>query len=308
MSIGVKRNYDDGFRRGKEKKMKHGIFYAYWEQEWEADYIYYVEKAAKLGFDILEIGAKPLPDYTESEVEALRKAADEHGITLTCGYGPSPDRNIGSADPAVKENGLKWYESLFAVMQKLDIQFLGGAIYAYWPVDYSQEVDKARDWANSVQGMKELAQIAKRYGVVLGMEVLNRFEGYLLNTAEEAVAFVKEIGMDNVKIHLDTFHMSIEEESIGRAIRTAGKYLGHLHTGERNRMVPGKGCVPWKEIGEALAEIGYDGNVVMEPFVRMGGTVGSDIKIWHDRSKGADEAQLDTDAKNALEFQRYMLG
>ena len=72
-------------------------------------------------------------------------------------------------------------------------------------------------------------------------------------------------------------------------------------------MVPGKCRTPWREIGDALREIEYDGTVVMEPFVRMGGQVGSDIKVWRDISKGADEEQLDEDARRAVEFQRYML-
>ena len=89
--------------------------------------------------------------------------------------------------------------------------------------------------------MQDIAPIAKQYDINLGMEVLNRFENHILNTAEEGVAFVKEVGMDNVKVMLDTFHMNIEESSIGDAIRTAGSLLGHFHTGECNRMVPGKG-------------------------------------------------------------------
>lgn len=104
-----------------------------------------------------------------------------------------------------------------------------------------------------------------------------------------------------------SWHMNIEEVSIGDAIRHAGNLLGHLHTGECNRMVPGKGRMPWREIGDALQDIKYDGNVVMEPFVRMGGQVGSDIKIWRDISRGASEAELDADAKRSVEFQRYML-
>jgi len=106
---------------------------------------------------------------------------------------------------------------------------------------------------------------------------------------------------------LDTFHMNIEEDSIGGAIRTAGPLLGHFHTGECNRRVPGKGRTPWREIRDALHDIGYDGTVVMEPFVRMGGTVGSDIKIWRDMSKGATEVELDRDAHDSVNFLRYML-
>ena len=122
------------------------------------------------------------------------------------------------------------------------------------------------------------------------------------------MAFVEEVGKPNVKVMLDTFHMNIEEDSFGAAIRTAGRHLGHFHIGENNRRVPGKGVIPWKEIAEALRDIGYQGSIVMEPFVRSGGTIGNDIKVWRDLSNGATEAELDEDARAALTFCRYVLG
>ena len=286
--------------------MKHGIYYAYWEKEWAADYLYYVDKVARLGFDFLEVGAKPLPDYTPDQIKALRDCAKNNGISLTAGYGPAFHHNMGSSDPKIRKGALEWYKRLFDVMAQLDIHWVGGALYSYWPVDFSK-VNKEEDWKYSVEGMQILAPVAKQYDINLGMEVLNRFESHILNVADEGVAFVKEVNEDNVKVMLDTFHMNIEEDSIGKAIRTAGDLLGHFHTGECNRKVPGKGRTPWKEIGEALKDIGYDGTVAMEPFVQMGGQVGADIKVWHDISKGASEEELDRDAKDALIFQRYML-
>ena len=92
-----------------------------------------------------------------------------------------------------------------------------------------------------IEGIAGIADFANDLGINLCMEVLNRFENHVLNTAAEGVAFVKEVGKPNVKVMLDTFHMNIEEDSIGGAIRTAGSLLGHLHTGECNRRVPGKG-------------------------------------------------------------------
>ncbi len=286
--------------------MRHGIYYAYWEDQWAADYKKYVVKTAKLGFDILEIGAAPLPDYSNEEINELKKCVKDNGMILTGGYGPTFNHNMGSSDAAIREEALTWYKRLFEVMEALDMKKLGGALYSYWPVDYST-ANKESDWNYSVEGMQILAPIAKKYGITLGMEVLNRFESHILNTSEEGVQFVKEVGEDNVKVMLDTFHMNIEECSIGDAIRYAGDYLGHLHTGECNRMVPGRGRTPWREIGDALREIQYQGDVIMEPFVKMGGQVGADIKIWRDISKGASEEALDQDAKQALEFQRYML-
>ncbi|MGE5606759.1 MAG: sugar phosphate isomerase/epimerase family protein [Bacteroidota bacterium] len=287
--------------------MKYGIYYAYWEQEWEADYKYYIEKAARLGFDILEIAASPLPEYSDKQLADLKACAADNGIILTVGHGPNPGQNLSSSDPKVRANAKAFFTDLLKRLYKMDIRIIGGALYSYWPVDYTQPIDKQGDWARSVESVHEIAGIAEDCGVNFCLEVLNRFENYLLNTAEEGVRFVKQVGHPNVKVMLDTFHMNIEEDSIGGAIRTAGAYLGHFHTGECNRRVPGKGRVPWREIGEALHDIGYQGGVVMEPFVRMGGTVGSNIKVWRDISCGADENKLDRDAQEALDFSRYML-
>ena len=178
--------------------MKHGIYYAYWEKEWAADYTYYVDKVARLGFDILEVGAAPLPDYTKDQIRALRDCAKANNIELTAGYGPTYDHNLGSADPAIRKNAKEWFTRLFDVMAQLDIHLIGGALYSYWPLDFSQGVDKEGDWKRSVEAMQDIAPVAKQYDITLGMEVLNRFENHILNTAEEGVAFVKEVGMDNV--------------------------------------------------------------------------------------------------------------
>lgn len=287
--------------------MRHGIYYAYWEDQWQAQYSYYIEKVARLGFDILELAASPFPNYNLDDVRKLRRLAANCKIELTMGHGPSAKQNIGAADPEVRKYALAFYTDLFHKMEMLDCHILGGGIYAYWPVDYTKPVDKQADWRRAVEGIKTLAPIARDCGITLCLEVLNRFEGYLLNTAKEGVQFAEQVGEENVAVMLDTFHMNIEEEDIGNAIRTAGKRLGHFHTGECNRMVPGKGRMPWREIGNALREIDYDKAVVMEPFVRMGGKVGEDIKIWREIVDDVSEARLDADARQALLFQRYML-
>lgn len=293
--------------------IQHGIYYAYWEREWSGDYLRYIEKAADLGFDILEIAAGPLPDYTEGQLSDLRECAQAHDIRLTVGYGPAPENNIASSDPKVREHAFGFYKDLFQRMEKIGATLIGGAIYSCWPIDYSRPVDKKGDWERGVEGIARLGKIGMDYGIeTIGMEVLNRFENHVLNTAKEGVSFVRSVrqlepAAVNVKVMLDTFHMNIEEQSIGNAIRTAGELLGHFHTGECNRMVPGQGRTPWREIRDALKDVGYDGTVVMEPFVIPGGTVGKDIRVWRDLVEDTSEAALDRDAKEALRFQRYML-
>lgn len=238
--------------------MQHGIYYAYWEHEWSGNYVEYIKKAARLGFDVLEIAAGPLPAYSDTQLLELRDVAEEYGIRLTVGYGPAPANNIASPDAGVRAHALSFYTDLFKRMEKIHATLLGGALYSCWPIDYTKPVDKKGDWGRGIEGMAKLGKIAAQCGInTLGMECLNRFENHVLNTAKEGVDFVKSVHeleseAVSVKVMLDTFHMNIEEQSIGEAIRTAGPLLGHFHTGECNRMVPGEGRIPWREIHDAL--------------------------------------------------------
>lgn len=288
--------------------MKYGIYFAYWEQEWGANQKQYIEKVKKLGFDVLEISCAMLKKISREELQEIRKRAEDAGIILTAGYGPAASENLASPDPDVVKNAIAFYTDILKKLEALNIHTLGGGVYSYWPVDYTKPIDKAGDWARSVENVRKVGKIAGECGVDYCLEVLNRFEGYLLNTCEECRKFVEEVDVDTVKIMLDTFHMNIEEDSMVEAILLAGEKLGHFHVGENNRRLPGKGGFPWYEIGMALRAIGYEKNVVMEPFVRSGGGVGSDIKVWRDLSRGASMEQLDEDARNSVNYLRYVFG
>ena len=284
--------------------MKYGIYYAYWEKEWGGDFIPYIKKVKALGFDILEVACGDFHNQSDAFFHALRDAAKANQIILTGGYGPRAEHNLASADPATVKNALAFYRDIFRKMDIADIRSIGGALYSYWPVDFSKDLDKAGDFERSVAGMQKLADMAADYGITLNMEVLNRFEGYLLNEAKEGLDYIHAVDRPNVKLMLDTFHMNIEEDSITDAIRLAGKYLGHLHVGEANRKPPREGRMPWKEIARALHDINYTGAVVMEPFVTMGGQVGKDIHIWRDISQGASQHELDTAVQESVIFLR----
>lgn len=290
--------------------MKYGIYFAYWTKEWFADYKKYMDKISGLGFDVMEISCAALRDvYTSKEqLIDLREYAKEKNLTLTAGYGPTKAENLCSEDPEAVKRAMSFFRDLLPKLQLMDIKILGGGLYSYWPVDFTLNNDKEGDRARAVKNLKELSKTAEECDVTLGMEVLNRYEGYILNTCEEAIDFVDEIGSSHVKIMLDTFHMNIEEDNIAAAIRKAGKRLGHLHLGEQNRMVPGKGSLPWNEIGQALRDIDYKGAAVMEPFVMKGGTIGSEIKVWRDLLDDTSEERLDADAKASLNYVRHVFG
>jgi D-psicose/D-tagatose/L-ribulose 3-epimerase len=283
--------------------VKIGTYFAYWAQEWKVDYFRYIEKAKKAGFDVLEISSGIL-SLSDAELEALKKAAKDAGLILTACLGITKDMDVSSADEATRRKGIDYLKQLFVAMDKADIRKIGGIIYAYWPCDYSQPVDKPAVRARSIESVREMADDAARYGIELEMEVVNRFEHFLINDAKEAVQYVKDVDRPNVKVMLDCFHMNIEEDNMGDAIRYAGEHLGHFHIGETNRKVPGKGHMPWDEMGQALRDINYQGYVVMEPFVKMGGGVGSDIKVWRDLSDNADEEKMDKEIAESVKFLR----
>ncbi len=282
--------------------MKFGTYYQYWEQDYVADYTKYCRKVAELGFDVLEVAASGLLNMTDEQLDELAITAKELGIELTSSLGLPAEYNIASSDETIRQQGMEFLKAIIVALNRIGATKIGGIIYTCWPVDYSKPVDKEKDLQISINSIREIADFALPYGVTLMIEVVNRFEQYLINDAAEGVAYVKAVGKENVKVELDTFHMNIEEDDMGDAIRNTGEYLGHLHVGECNRKVPGKGHMPWADIAQGLKDIGYDGCVVMEPFVRMGGPVGRDIKVYRDLSGGADEAKLDADIKESLAF------
>ena len=283
--------------------MKYGTLYAYWTHEWTGDYKYFAKKVADIGFDILEVSAGDLLDMSDSELVELKALCNSLGIKITSNIGPAKKYDVASKDPEVRAAGVKFLSDIMKKMDILDSRSIVGVMYTYWPNDFS-DLDKDALWAHGVESVKKLGDVAGNLGIDFCLEVVNRFETITLNTAEEGVQFCRDVDKPAVKLLLDTFHMNIEEDSMGGAIRTAGKYLGHVHVGEANRKLPGMGRLPWDEMGEALREIGFDGNVVMEPFMTMGGKVGSDIKVWRDLSNGASPEQMDENIRTSLNFLR----
>lgn len=286
---------------------KIGIYFAYWEKCWKADYAKYVRKASGLGFDVLEVEASALLDMSFDEKRILARLAKDNGVELTFCIGLPSMYDIASDDESVRKNGIEFVKRLLEAIYVTEGDMLGGILYSCWPkVDESYD-NKMRLWENSVRSVREVSQTARDYGITYCLEVVNRFEQLLLNTVKEGMEFVDQVGSPNVKLLLDTFHMNIEEDYIGGSITSAKGYIGHFHIGECNRKPPGTGHMPWDEIFGAIKKIGYEGRIVMEPFIKPGGEVGRDIRVFRDLGEGCDEEEMDGMVVNALEFVRRKL-
>lgn len=285
-----------------------GIYYAFWEREWEADYIHYIKKASKIGFDVLELAAGSIGDMTKARRLDIAKAAKDEGIELTYCIGLPKEYDMANEDDAVRANAVEYVKKLLGCVGEMGGKVLGGILYGCWPAVMNQPLtDKTAWWDRSVNSVRKAAQTAADEGVLYCLEVVNRFEQFLINTAQEGRRFVDEVGSGQVKLLLDAFHMNIEEDFIGDALRQSAGYIGHFHIGEANRKVPGRGHMPWDEVVQGLKDAGYTGRIVMEPFIKMGGAVGRDIKVWHDLSDNGDEAYMDNEASFALNFMRSKL-
>lgn len=273
--------------------MKFGTGYAYWGTEWKCDYAAVTRKAAKIGFDVLEIGADHLYHMSDNEISELKALGRAEGVEFTTNSGPSKENDLASENPEVRRHGLEYFKKVLCNMDKLGSKSLVGAIYSFWPTDFAC-TDKESAWKRSIACLKELSRTAEELGIECALEVLNRNETYILTDCAEAIEYVGEVGSPNINILLDTYHMNIEEDNMYDAIRKAGNLLGHLHVGECNRKLPGmNNSIDWPEIGKALCDINYEKAVVMEPFLLTGGSVGFDVRVWRDLSGGATEEQLD---------------
>ena len=151
----------------------------------------------------------------------------------------------------------------------------------------------ADEWKWGVESMCQVAEHAGKVKVTLGIEYLNRFECYLLNTAADGARFVRDVGHPRCKMMYDTFHSNIEEKSTPAAIRALKDCLGHVHISENDRSTPGQGNIRWAENFDTLHEIGYDNLIVIEAFGLALDKIVAATKIW--RRMYQSERQLATD-------------
>ena len=285
---------------------KFGIFMNFWENEWMADHVKYIKKAKDIGFDILEFHAQPLLEMSKSRMDEIKDAAKEYDIELTYSLGLDKKYDISSCDESVRLGGIKYLSEIMDKVHYMGGKIISGVSYAGWGVP-AGEFTREKLFENSILSMKELVKKAEEYDITYAVEAVNRFEGVVLNTAEQAVEYLNAVGSKNIGILLDTYHMNIEENNIGDAIRLAGDKLVGFHTGENNRTAPGRGHLDWDEIFGALADINYQGRIVSEPFVMAGGQVGRDIFVWRDLVSDKSEASIDKEAKFLLDFEKSMI-
>jgi D-psicose/D-tagatose/L-ribulose 3-epimerase len=243
---------------------KFGVDSLIWTEEFTAGDLHLIDKARKLGFDVIDINISHPERFP---VKQVRKKIREVGIEAVTTFGLSEEANVISRKKATRKKGVETIKRVIDINNEIGSPILGGVFYATWGYLTGKPPTES-EWEWSVECMQEAALYAKKNSpLILATEVLNRFESHFLNTAADAVRYCKEVGTGNVKVHLDTFHMIREETSFKGAVETCGKkYLCYMHVCENNRGIPGTGLVPWKELFTALQKIKYAGPLTIESF------------------------------------------
>ncbi len=250
-----------------------------------------VDKVRDMGFDLLEVA---IEDPALVDVAALRKAAQAAGIgIIVCGaYGP--DRNLSSADPAIRKNAdnyLKW--SIEAAVE-LESPVIAGPMYsAVGKERLETAAEREAEWARAVEGLQKWGAYAEQHGIRLAFEPLNRFENDMINIIDQGLRLINDVGSPAVGLHLDTFHQHLEEKDTPAAIRRAGKHVFHVHACENDRGVPGTGQVNWTGVAAALKDIRYDGPVVIESFTPEVKSIARAVCIWREIAPSQDRLAAD---------------
>ncbi|CCV07180.1 Xylose isomerase domain protein TIM barrel [Mesorhizobium metallidurans STM 2683] len=238
-----------------------------------------VARTSESGFDLLELSLHDLDRLDVAHAKGLLLNA---GLHVACSRGLAFDADVSNEDTAVVERGAQLLKASLDATAGLGGRVLTGALYSALG-KYGYPVS-ARGRANAVSVLRDLAKAASAVDVVLGLEVCNRYETNVVNTARQALELADDIGADNIMIHLDTYHMNIEEDDLVRPLHLVGDRLGYVHIGENHRGLLGSGHIDFTGFFHALDDIGYHGPITFESFSSavVAPGLSHDLAIWRD--------------------------
>jgi D-psicose/D-tagatose/L-ribulose 3-epimerase len=271
-----------------------------WTSPFTDDSADLVSRASGMGFDAFEIAVEDPAHFKGARLEA---ALRETGLQpIVCGaFGPS--RDLTHEDAKFRRESLRYIADVLKLCERWGVRVFAGPMYSAVGKRRQISADqKRREWDLAVAGLAEAGRMASDSGVVLAIEPLNRFETDLINTSAQVVRLVDEVGIPAVQVHLDTFHMTIEEDSIVDAIKHAGPRLAHFHACENNRGTPGSGLVAWSQVTAGLKAVGYKGALVIESFTPECLAIAAAAAIWRPLASSQDAL-----ARDGLAFLRKLL-
>jgi len=256
---------------------------------------------AKWGFDAVEIA---IDEPANVDPGLVRSELDKAGLVCcsVCGaFGL--DRDLRGT-PEAQANSAKYLMELIDQAAVLGAPVVAGPVYsAVGRREAVEPADYRKQWKTVVKNLKPICKHALKRGVTIAVEPLNRFETDFINTVDQALELVADVGSPALKIHLDTFHMNIEQKCQADAIKKAGKLLAHFHACGSDRGTPGNDHIAWDGIAKALKQVKYDGGVVIESFTKDVKIIAAAAAIWRQIEPSREEI-----ATKGLKFLRKTLG
>ena len=271
--------------------MKFGASTFIWASPFSNATLDLIDKVAKLGFDLIELCVE---DPSTIDPPTILKRLKHAGIGATVCGAFGPDRDMSADDPAVRANALSYLKRCIDISEELESDIVVGPMYsAVGRTRMADDAERAAQRRLAADGIRQAADHARPKGIRLGLEPLNRFETDLINTLDQGVVLVEEVGRDNVGLLVDTFHMNIEEKSLPEALRRAGKHIFEFHACGSDRGTPGEDHLAWPEIVQALRDVGFGGPVVIEAFTPKIKEIARAVSIWRKLAPSEDTLAAD---------------
>jgi D-psicose/D-tagatose/L-ribulose 3-epimerase len=264
-----------------------GVHALVWTGAWSAEDAHRaVTHTRAAGFDVLELA---LSDPARIDTATTRELLTEFGVAATGSLALPMDHDVSAEDLNAVRRGEGLLIAALTTMHALGADSLYGVLYSALG-KYAQPCTAAGR-RNAVDVVRSIADAAAERGMRLGLEVVNRYETNVFNTVEDGLRFVDEVGRDNVLLHLDTYHMNIEERGLAAPVRVAGDRIGYVHIGESHRGYLGTGTVDFDAFFGALTEVGYAGDITFESFSSavVEPRLSSTLAVWRNLWDDADD-------------------
>jgi D-psicose/D-tagatose/L-ribulose 3-epimerase len=280
-----------------KKALKFGGHALVWAGDWsEASARKAAASAKKAGYDYIEM---LMIEPEKIDVVMTKEVLAEHGLSATASLGLSPETDVTSTNPSIVKKGDELLRKVVDKLHAIGSTELCGVIYCSlgkYPGPASAE-----NRANSISAVTRLADYAADKGININLEVVNRYETNIMNTGKEGLKFLEAVNRPNAYLHLDTYHMNIEEDGMSQAVLDAGDALGYVHIGESHRGYLGSGNVDFDTFFSALKKINYSGPITFESFssVVVDPALSNALCIWRNLWEDSDDL-----ASHALKYMK----
>jgi D-psicose/D-tagatose/L-ribulose 3-epimerase len=255
-----------------------------WTSIWGNETLDLIERAKGLGFDLIEI---PIMEIDKVDAPRIKARCEAAAIGVIGSLAISEATDITADDAATRERGVEYLKRCIKATAEMGARVMTGVTYSA----IGRKIEGkpgAEYWERSASNLKRVARYAQGFGVTIGLEPVNRYETFLVNTAAQALRLCEMVGEPNVGIHLDTYHMNIEENDFYTPTKLAAPRLCHVHVSESHRGVPGTGTVDWEGVYRGLVESGYAGTVGLESFIEVTEALRAATCMWRTLAPSSD--------------------